>query len=217
MILDTSSISKQCNGKLGSNFNLKLITRLEDLDEGVRRLYYTVLIDKTSECEPFIYYKNQITSKVKLNDSQIDKISVDLDFTSNQPGYILNSSHIDIPSDERQYLLVRCNLIIEDNKSNYLSNTDLVSPIIISHEIKNQEPKCNIEIIGETDKLVNFNSITSNYGLLELKVNDNSWHCLEGTRFNVLKLNKRQYVQTRIKVDNKYYYSNVITINPSDD
>ena len=217
MILDTSNINKQCEGKLGSNFNLKLITRLEDLDKDVRRLYYTVLLDKTSECEPFIYYKNQVTCKVKLNDSQIDKSNVDLDFTNSQNGYILSSSYIDIPTDERQYLLLRCNLIIENNKSNYLSNTDLVSPIIISPENKKAEPRCVVEIIEETDKLVNFNTIVSTNDLLELKVNDNSWHCLEGTRFNVLKLNKRQYVQTRIKVNNRYYYSNVITINPSDD
>lgn len=216
-ILDTSNFSKDCDGKLGKNFKLKLITRLEEISEDTRRLFYTFLIDKVSDTESFIYYKNQVISSVRLNDYLINKSSSDLDFTSKQEGYILNSSFVDIPNDPTNYITIRCSLSIINNKSFYLSDTELQGVVYLP-KVKVIEPKCSIKIIGETDSIVNFDTDTTNrYDLLELKVNDNSWHCLEGTRFNVAKLNKRQFVQTRVKINSEYYYSNVITINSKED
>ena len=218
-ILTSNSVSQKCNGRLGKYFKLKLITRLAYIDEiNSNRLYYSLLIDRILELkEFFLYNKNQTLVSVKLNGTVIDKETVDIDFMSNQEGYILMSGFIDIHRIENASMSVECSLSFTDNPSKYLDNTSIIGLV---HILNKKEDKLisSLSITDENETTVSFiidSSIKPDR--FEFKVNENEWRLLDGNKFNVAKLSKKkQYVQARVKKDNKYAFSNVITINSSD-
>ena len=218
-VLTTNSVSQICNGRLGKNFKLKLITKLVYIEEtNSNRLYYSLLIDRFIELkEYFMYNKNQTLISVKLNNTVIDKESVDIDFLSNQEGHILISNFIDLPKAENESISIECSMIFTDNPSKYLEDTSIIGLIHLLNK-KEQKLISSLSITDETESIVSFNIYSSlKPDRFEFKVNENEWRLLENNRFKVAKLSKKkQYVQARVKKDNKYAFSNVITINSSD-
>ena len=109
-------------------------------------------------------------------------------------------------------------LRFEDSNNYILPVNSKGYNFMIDKEKASREPSISLDYINN-DSTIDVFAYPSvdNYDLLEFKVNDNNWlsNTKDSGRITVSKINKNQFIQSRIKIDNEYFYSKVLKIENS--
>ena len=136
----------------------------------------------------------------------------DLYFLGDNNNQVLLFGSYDIQENDK---IINFDVSIDINDSrNYLMSTSMNNlSYIISNDI-NLNPKLYLDFINNSYTIDITANPTVKYDLIEFKINDNNWisNNKNSNKITVAKLNKKQYVQARIKVNNNYYYSKVLSI-----
>lgn len=109
-------------------------------------------------------------------------------------------------------------LRFEDSNNYILPVNSKGYNFMIDKEKASREPSISLDYINNDNTIDVFAyPSVDNYDLLEFKVNDNNWlsNTKNSGRITVAKLNKNQFIQSRIKIDNEYFYSKVLKIENS--
>ena len=109
-------------------------------------------------------------------------------------------------------------LRFEDSNNYILPVNSKGYNFMIDKEKASREPSISLDYINNDNTIDVFAyPSVDNYDLLEFKVNDNNWlsNTNNSGRITVSKINKNQFIQSRIKIDNEYFYSKVLKIENS--
>lgn len=109
-------------------------------------------------------------------------------------------------------------LRFEDSNNYILPVNSKGYNFMIDREKASREPSISLDYINNDNTIDVFAyPSVDNYDLLEFKVNDNNWlsNTNNSGRITVSKINKNQFIQSRIKIDNEYFYSKVLKIENS--
>lgn len=201
------TVKTLCNGTLGHLFELSMDTEVQqEVIDYFNEVYFYIYLKKVNKGEDVSIIKYSATLKLTINDVVVMKDTIYLDFS--ETNMISHACKFITSNAELLKLNAKLELIIYDS-SKYIEPTELsttvfVQPIVTdklyldlsSEELPNVY-KCKVEP-------------STTYDFLELKLNDNPWRLLEGTLFNIAKVDKNSYIQVRGKKNGTYYYSNVV-------
>lgn len=198
------------NGLLKDNFNL-FFRVSQEIEKDKDILDFRLRIERLYNNEESKFLIEGITSKIKFNKNELSGYK-DLYFLGDNNNQILLFGKYDIQENDN---IINFDISVEiDDESKYLTTTEMKNLSFKIIKDKKQIPKLYLDFINEPYTVNIIAQSTVNYDLIEFKVNDNNWNSniQNSNKLTVAKINKKQYIQARIKIDNEYYYSKVLTI-----
>ena len=225
MLADYKEESIKCNGRLGQYFTLYLRVQHKIIEANHKiflRLRITRERDVSDEdINKLVELKeNQVTVQLRAADKVLSKKSISLDFMSDlSNNIVLLEYEYEINNEQTLTMLYFGDIIISNDKSDYLTNTTIKSSLVL---IPIKQDRLFIDLIKlKSKKLIDnlpcYNisiSTTIKPDFLEYKINQDSWIKLNDISFDVPIENYLKYIQVRGKKNNEYTYSNVIRIDP---
>ena len=198
------------NGLLKDNFNL-FFRVSQEIEKDKDVLDFRLRIERLYNNEESKFLIEGITSKIKFNKNELSGYK-DLYFLGDNNNQILLFGKYDIQENDN---IINFDISVEiDDESKYLTTTEMKNLSFKIIKDKKQIPKLYLDFINEPYTVNIIAHSTVDYDLIEFKVNDNNWNSniQNSNKLTVAKINKKQYIQARIKIDNEYYYSKVLTI-----
>lgn len=198
------------NGLLKDNFNL-FFRVSQEIEKDKDVLDFRLRIERLYNNEESKFLIEGITFKIKFNENELSGYK-DLYFLGDNNNQILLFGKYDIQENDN---IINFDISVEiDDESKYLTNTEMKNLSFKIIKDKKQIPKLYLDFINEPYTVNIIAHSTVDYDLIEFKVNDNNWNSniQNSNKLTVAKINKKQYIQARIKIDNEYYYSKVLTI-----
>lgn len=198
------------NGLLKDNFNL-FFRVSQEIEKDKDILDFRLRIERLYNNEESKFLIEGITSKIKFNENELSGYK-DLYFLGDNNNQILLFGKYDIQENDN---IINFDISVEiDDESKYLTTTEMKNLSFKIIKDKKQIPKLYLDFINEPYTVNIIAHSTVDYGLIEFKVNDNNWNSniQNSNKLTIAKINKKQYIQARIKIDNEYYYSKVLTI-----
>lgn len=200
------------NGLMKDNFNLFFRVN-QDIIKDKRVLNFRLRIERLNANDESKFLIEGIKCKIKFNNNELSGYK-DLYFLGDNNNQVLLFGSYDIQENDK---IINFDVSIDINDSrNYLMSTSMNNlSYIISNDI-NLNPKLYLDFINNPYTIDITANPTVKYDLIEFKINDNNWisNNKNSNKITIAKLNKKQYIQARIKVNNNnnYYYSKVLTI-----
>lgn len=198
------------NGLMKDNFNLFFRVN-QNVIKDKRVLNFRLRIERLNANDESKFLIEGIKCKIKFNNNELSGYK-DLYFLGDNNNQVLLFGSYDIQENDK---IINFDVSIDINDSrNYLMSTSMNNlSYIISNDI-NLNPKLYLDFINNSYTIDITANPTVKYDLIEFKINDNNWisNNKNSNKITVAKLNKKQYVQARIKVNNNYYYSKVLSI-----
>lgn len=198
------------NGLLKDNFNL-FFRVSQDVEKDKDILNYRLRIERINNNEESKFLIKGIASKIKFNENELSGYK-DLYFLGDNNNQILLFGKYDIQDSDK---VIDFDILVEiEDESRYLTTTEMKNLSFIIIKDKKQIPKLYLDFVNKPYTIDITAHSTVNYDLIEFKVNDNNWisNTENSNKITVAKINKKQYIQSRVKIDNEYYYSKVLII-----
>ncbi len=242
MLVDYKEESIKCSGKLSQYLTLFLRINHEIIkDKHKISLRLRITRNKNvldSDMNRLVNLKeNQVTAQIRVADKVLIKKSVPIDFMSDNINNItLVEYQYEISNEQTLLMNYYGDLIINNDKSEYLKNTTIKSNLILTPiknnklfiELTKSELLKHPEVVERgynKEDLIYYhynlyikNTITPDF--LEIKINSNDWEKIELDKTNIYQIpavNYKRYIQIRGKKDNYYSYSNIIKIDADND
>lgn len=199
------------NGLMKDNFNL-FFRVSQDFVKDKEVLNFRLRIERLNLNDESRFLIEGVTSTIKYNGKELSGYK-DLYFLGDNNNQILLFGTYEISENDK---IVNFDVSVEiKDESKYLATTEIKNlTYLVSKSNQKSTPKVYLDFINESYTIDIIAHSTVNYDLIEFKVNDNNWisNTNDSNKITIAKIDKKQYVQARIKVDNEYYYSKVLVI-----